>query len=615
MAKKTSTATKIGGGFLLLLLIVAMAGFGVEGFGTSVRSIGSVGDRDISTDEYARALQEEMRALSQQTGQAATMQQMQMMGVDQSVMRQLVMRATLDNEADTLGVSVSDSIVQQEILAISAFQGLDGNFDRESYRFALQSAGLSETQFEEQLRADAARGLLQTAVVAGVTAPAAQAELLLEFAGEQRDFTVVTLGRFDLDAPLPTASDAILRQFHQDNIDQFTLPEGKRLSYALVTPSMLLETLDVEDEALREEYERRAGEFRRPERRLVERLVYRDEATASEAMARMEQGEATFETLVAERGLDLEDTDMGDVTQDQLGAAGAEVFALDGPGTTGPHPTTLGPALFRVNAVLPAQETPFEAVRDDLRAELGADMAARILAQQLDDYEDLLAGGADVADLVAETEMEGGEIDWREGERDGVAAYAEFREAARAAEPGDFPEILLLDNGGLLSVELVEPLPAMPQAFEDVREEVLRAWEETEIEARLLRQAEAVREGMMQGEPLDALSGTQVSFEGLTRTDFLPDLPRDLVTMAFDLGPGETAVMAEGAQVHVIMLDDTRGPDRMNPDVQRLGMVIQQQLEQGVAQDVFAYFTTALQSEVSIQLNQSVIEAVHAQFQ
>ena len=615
MAKKTSTATKIGGGFLLLLLIVAMAGFGVEGFGTSARSIGSVGDRDISTDDYARALQEEMRALTQQTGQPVTLQQAQMMGVDQAVLRQLVMRATLDDEADTLGVSVSDSIVQREILSISAFQGLDGSFDRESYRFALQSAGLSESQFEEQLRADAARGILQTAVVAGVTVPVVQADLMLEFAGEQRDFTVLTLDRFDLDTQLPDPDDTILRQFHQDNIDRFTLPEGKRLSYALITPSMLLDTLDIDAQTLREEYDRRASEFRRPERRLVERLVYRDAAAAAEAMARLEQGEAAFETLVAERGLDLEDTDLGDVTQADLGAAGPAVFALDGPGVTGPHDTPVGPALFRVNAILPAQETPFEAVRDDLRAELGADMAARILGQQLDDYEDLLAGGASVADLVAETDMEGGEIDWREGDRDGVAAYAEFRDAAHAAELGGFPEILLLDNGGLLSVELLEALQSMPQPFEDVRAEVLNAWEETEIEARLIRQAEALRDRIAQGETLDAQSGTRVTFEGLSRTDFLPDLPRDLVTMAFDLAPGETDMMAESGQVHVLVLDDIRGPDRMNPDTQRLGMVIRQQLEQGMAQDVFAYFTTALQDETSVRLNQSVIEAVHAQFQ
>ncbi|MCC5985921.1 MAG: SurA N-terminal domain-containing protein [Rhodobacteraceae bacterium] len=615
MAKKTSTATKIGGGFLLLLLIVAMAGFGVEGFGTSARSIGKVGDRDISTNEYARALQEELRALTQQMGQPVTFQQAQLFGLDREVLQQMVMRATLDDEATSRGISVGDGTVQREILGITAFQGLDGSFDRDSYRFALQSAGLSESEFEEQLRADAARGILQAAVVSGASAPAAQRDLILEFAGERRDFTVLTLGRFDLDAPVPEPTETDLARFHEDNIDRFTLPAGKRLQYAHLTPAMLLDTLDIDEQALRDEYERRAGEFRRPERRLVERLVFRDEASAADARARLDAGEASFEALVAERGLELEDTDMGDVTAADLGAAGAQVFALDGAGVTGPHATSLGPALFRVNAILPAQETTFEEARAQLRDELGADMAARILAQQLDDYEDLLAGGGDVADLVAETEMQGGVIDWREGDRDGIAAHAEFREAARRVQAGDFPEIELLDNGGLFAIELIDELPATPQPLDDVRAAVARAWEEAEIAARLERQADALRNRLAQGEGFDDLGFAPARFEGLVRTDFLPDLPRDLVALAFELEPRASATLPDGAQVHVIVLEAVAGPDRNDPDVIRLDNVIAQQLEQSIAQDVFAYYVSALQNETAFRLNQSVIDAVHAQFQ
>ncbi len=614
MAKKTSTGTKIGGGFILLLLIVAMAGFGVEGFGTSARSIGKVGDRDISTNEYARALQEELRALTQQMGQPVPFQQAQLFGVDQGVLQQLVMRATLDNEAANLGVSVGDGIVQQEILGISAFQGIDGRFDRESYRFSLQNLGLSESEFEEQIRADAARGILQAAVVSGASASQTQRDLILEFAGEMRDFTVLTLARFDLETLVPRPSEADLAQFHEENIDQFTLPAGKRLQYALITPTMLLDTLEIDEDTLRAEYDRRASEFRRAERRLVERIVYRDDATAAEAMARIDAGEADFETLAAERGLELEDTDMGDVSVTDLGAAGASVFALDGPGVTGPHSTSLGPALFRVNAILPAQETPFAEARNQLRDELGADMAARILSQQLDDFEDLLAGGASVADLVAETEMDGGVIDWRDGDTEGVAAYAEFREAARAAQVGDFPEIMLLDNGGLFALELIEDLPAQPQPLADVRADVQRAWEEADIATRLEQQAEALQARLADGESFDDLGFVPARFSGLVRTDFLPDLPRDLVGMAFDLEPGAMAVLPQGAQVHLLRLDAVTGPDRADPDVARLGNVISQQLEQGLAQDIFAYFVSALQQDTQIRLNQAVIDAVHQQF-
>lgn len=614
MARKTSKGTKIGGGFLLLLLVLAMAGFGVDGFGTSARSIGQVGERAIPTNDYARALQEELRALTRQLGQPVTFEQAQMFGVDRAVLHQLVVRATLDNEAARLGVSVGDATVRQEILGIDSFQGIDGRFDREVYGFTLRSAGLTESEFEAQVRADAARGILQAAVVSGAVAPEIQRDLIVEHAGERRDFTVLTLSRRDLDGPLPTPGDADLAQFHADHIDRFTLPAGKRIQYALITPAMLLDTLDIGEDILRAEYDRRAAEFRRPDRRLVERLVFRDDAAAADAMARLEAGEVDFETLVAERGLELEDTDMGDVTAADLGAAAVPVFALDGPGISGPHPTALGPALFRVNAILPAHEIPFAEARARLRDELGADMAARILAQQLDDFEDLLAGGASVADLVAETDMDGGIIDWRESDTEGVAAFAEFREAARALQPVAFAEVRLLENGGLFALELIEELPARPQPLEDVRDAVRRGWEEAGIAARLYAQAEALGPRLDAGESFADLGVAPARFNAMVRTDFLPGLPRDLMALAFGLEVGASARMVDGAQVHLLRLDAVAGPDRADPDVIRLARVIEQQLDQGIAQDIFAHFVAALQQEIPIRLNQAVIDAVHRQF-
>ena len=378
---------------------------------------------------------------------------------------------------------------------------------------------------------------------------------------------------------------------------------------------MLLDTLDIDEAALREEYDRRASAFRRPERRLVERLVYRDAASAEAAMAQISDGDASFEDLVAERGLELEDTDMGDVTRDELGAAGAPVFALTEPGVTGPHETSLGPALFRVNAILPPQITEFEDAREELRQEVGADMAARLLAQQLDDYEDLLAGGASVADLAAETDMQGGRIDWRDISRDGIAAYAEFREAARAVQEGDFPRVEVLDNGGLFALEMIEALPSEPQVFDDVRDAVQRDWEQAQVTAALAGLAEDLRARAAAGESFAEMGFAPGRFPGVPRTHDSSDLPGDLVDLGFDLTEGEIAISPGDGRVRLVRVDAVIGPDRGDPDTQNLSAQIAAQLEQSLAQDVFAFFTSALQDGTSIRLNQSVIDAVNAEFQ
>ncbi|WP_288960915.1 SurA N-terminal domain-containing protein, partial [uncultured Sulfitobacter sp.] len=121
----------------------------------------------------------------------------------------------LDNEATNLGISVGDARVRDEVLKIPAFRGLSGDFDRESYRFALSQSGLSEAEFETSLREDIARTLLQGAVVGGVPAPEAYAQALSQFIGEARAITYAMLTADDLTAPVAGATPEDLQNFLQ----------------------------------------------------------------------------------------------------------------------------------------------------------------------------------------------------------------------------------------------------------------------------------------------------------------------------------------------------------------------------------------------------------------
>lgn len=608
------SAKNIAAGFLMGLLALSLLGFGVEGFGGSARSIGSVGGRDISTNEYARALQNELRVVQSQTGQSITMEQARLFGLDQMVREQLVTTAALNNEAQRLGISAGDETVQREILQISAFQGLGGQFDREAYRFALQNAGLNESEFEDSIREDVSRSILQLAVISAARAPDMLVTPLLNHQAQTRDYSILSLRSDDLATPVGMPDDAELQAFYDANIDSYTLPEGKRIRYAWLTPDMLIDTVEIDEAILRDAYEARAQEFRQPERRLVERLVFADLQQAENAMARLTAGDISFVDLAAERGLSIEDTDMGDVTRAQLGTAADAVFALNEPGFAGPVETSLGPAVFQMNAILAARETPFEDAAPQLREELVADRARRILSDDLDLFEDLLAGGATVEELASETEMRGGELDWRTGETAGIAAYESFRSAARNVQDGDFPEIQILDDGGLFTLELIEDLPPIPRPLDDIRTQVTGDWRRAQIVENLRIQADEIVEALEGGADFAALELVPERFEGMRRSDVLPDLPRDLVGTAFDMDTDDVRVVAGADRVFVIQLHAISDPDLMMDDVAGLRDALSEQLAQSVAQDLFTYFSSALRQSQPIQFNQQVIDAVHANF-
>ncbi|WP_212524644.1 peptidylprolyl isomerase [Actibacterium sp. MT2.3-13A] len=611
----TSTVKKTGNivvWILLLLLIVGLAGFGVGNFGGSVNAVGKVGDEEITVDDYARELQRALREQSAAQGRSITLAEAQATGVVAQVRASVVAAAAMDNEAGRMGLSVGDAAVRDQLLAIPAFQGVDGKFDREAYRFALEQNRLTEAEFEAQIREETARSLLQGSVVAGLRAPQAYADTLYDFIAARRSFTFARLDAAALDAPVPAPSTEQARAYYEANEPAFTAPESKRITYAWLTPDMLIDTVEVNEQMLRDLYEERLSDYVIPERRLVERLVFGTMEEAEAAAARLEAGEVTFDALVEERGLSLDDIDMGDVSAADLGAAGAPVFALQEPGVTGPHMSDLGPALFRMNAVLAAQETPFEAARDELRAELAQDRARRIIADDVTDIDDRLAAGATVEDLAKETGMELGEITYYPGLQDGIAAYDAFREAAAALQEGDFPEVIELEDGGIFAMRLDEVTAPRLRPFEEVSDAVTAGWQAEETRRLLAEKATALKALLDAGDAFETLGLTVETAEGLTRGAVTPVA---LAKRLFALEEvGQTAVVEDASGVYLARLDAILPPDDADPATTFLRQTLEGQAAQSLSQDIYAYFAESLVSGAGLTLDQTAMNAVHAQF-
>ncbi len=613
MASKGISKTLVW--ILLGLLILGLAGFGATNLSGTVRSVGSVGESEIDVNDYARALQNQIRALEAQVGGPVSFAQAQEAGIDAAVLSQLVAVTALEEETRRLGISIGDRNLGERITQIDAFRGVSGQFDREAYRFALEQAGMSEADFEEDLRAQEASTLLQNAVLGGVYAPDAYTRTLLRFLAEERDITWAVLDRDDLVTGVPVPNDADLSSFHDENQELFTLPETKRLTYAWLTPDMLIDTVEVEEETLRAAYDDRIADYVQPERRLVERLVFGSDDEASAALARITSGDATFENLVEERGLDLADVDLGDLRQEDLGAAGDGVFAAETGDTVGPLESAIGPALFRVNAILAARETTFEEALPELRDELAADRARRVVDAQIETVDDLLAGGATIEDVVAETEMQLGQIDWHAAVTEDIAAYGAFRQAAADITTEDYPDIAQLEDGGIFAMRLDEVVPPTLQPVAQIRDQVEEAWIMNAVEEALNTQVQAQAEELVSGASFEDLGMTPQSAAGLNRRGSQEDVPPEFNEILFAMSKGDVELIQGGGRVFVVRLDDVRAPDMNDPDLALLRSSIQDQTVTSTGQDYYQILANDIRTRVGIEINQQALNAVHSSFQ
>ncbi len=597
------------------LLFVGLMGFGATGLSGNISSIGSVGEKPVSVQRYYQELQSQISIASAQAGRALSFPEAQAANLPARALQTVVAERSLDSEAAMLGLSVGDDVVGEQVLANPSFRGLDGAFDRTVYRETLARSNTNVREYETDLRDGASRALLQGAVFTGVSDPLVFGEVVAKFTREGRTFTWAPLTSDNVEITLPEPTDADLQAHYDTNPELYTSLETRVLRYVWLTPDMIQDDMPVDETELRAEYEERIDEFVQAERRLIERLVFSSEEDAQTALDAINAGETTFPELVEERGLSLSDVDGGDVTEAEMGDAGAAIFASETGGVSGPFPSDLGPTLFRMNAVLAARNTTFEEALPQLREDQSAARARRVIEDQIDPITNLLAGGATLDNLVEQTDMVLGELDFTSVTTDGIAAYAAFRELAVTQNVGDYPELAELDDGGLFALEVVEIREPDLIPLNDIREDVVAGWEAQETAAAVIAAAEDKQAQLSSAVQdfafldLDAIQETNI-----TRRGFINGAPSTFLTEIFEMEQGDVRVIPNEGNAIIVRLDAITAADEADEAYSAEVASVAETVGEGIAQDIYEFYNRTVQLRTDVQINEQALNAVHTNF-
>jgi len=139
----------------------------------------------------------------------------------------------------------------------------------------------------------------------------------------------------------------------------------------------------VSDEAVRRHYVEHAADYRRPERVRLRQLLFESRAQAEAALAEIEGG-ATFGQVVARRFPEVGERAgwLGELSREDLPPELVEpVFGAPAGTVTEVLANDTGFNLFFVEARLPAERVPLEAVAEDIREQLETEARRAQLAQ------------------------------------------------------------------------------------------------------------------------------------------------------------------------------------------------------------------------------------------
>lgn len=604
---------------LLGLLILGLMGFGIGNYSGVADKIGSVGDEEITIDEYYQALQEVTRNLSSRINAQLTYPEAISLGADREAIGIVSRTAALDNEAYQIGISVGDTVVLEQIRNEPSFQGIDGNFDTNAYDFTLQNLGMSGSEFDEVVRKDVSRGLLSGSLLSDLFPSEVFWNNYLEYNFHRRTFRWIEITENMLRQPDPQAGDSDLMIYYNDNPEEFTLPSTKQITYAWLTPEMISSSLTVSEDELRSIYDSRIGEFNRPESRIVDRLVFPTSEEAALALEEINSGNTDFDQIVIDSGIRIEDIDLGEVRRSDLSAEEADlIFSTEELSILGPIQSTVGPALFRINGIIPEKETSFEDAREDIRLQRSLELAVQTIQNNFENYQDSLAAGATLEELAQETDLVLETINFNSLSTDPVTEFANFRTTAAQIDENSFPELLELDNGGVIAMRLDQTIPPTLQPFDSVREQVQDNWIAAELSKQKLLVAKEHLIALEGGAGFGAIGLGEPRKEiEVLRIDPIRDAPQELVQEVFEIEAVAkgAAFQGEDNRVALVLLDEILPPDNGSEEITGYLSFVESQIKNGLSRDIINFYTVDLISNSDLVINQEILNSVHSQLQ
>lgn len=365
----------------------------------------------ISLETVQRAWQERQSQL-QQSLKTELPEELKKQQQD-ALMNEFIRAQLLSQRAEELGFRAGDAALAETLYGISALQ-VDGKFSRDRYKAALAQQGLSEAQFEEQLRGDLEVSQLQNSIIDTAFITPAEFARLQTLEGEQRDidYALFSAKRFE-DSVVVT--DAEVQTSYQANKNKYLTPETVDLQYVELRLPDTAKEVEVTDEALRGYYDQIKDRYESAERRHARHILIAvgdgvDDAAAKkqaeEVLAKVNAG-GDFVALARQNSKDPGSAANGG----DLGWAGRGMFvapfeeALFGMSVgevRGPIKTQFGYHIIKLDEIEAARSKPFEEVRAEVEAEYRNDRARSLFYDKTQQLADAAFSSLTELDSVAQ---------------------------------------------------------------------------------------------------------------------------------------------------------------------------------------------------------------------
>lgn len=395
------------GRILLILCLSPLALLGIESYfqgGVDPNQVAQVGEASVGLSEYQNAVNSRRSEILEQLDDASLLNEDVL---HEQVLKGLIDRTLLEQQAGKLGMTVSDDTINRLLLQEEIFKDENGEFSNEQFSFFLRQRGMTKDQLFAEFRNQLSLDQLNASIVGTAIYPMKAVNQLIDLQLESRNVWLQRFNWQDYQQQV-NLTDADIQTYYDANKDTLKSDAMVDLAYIQISPSTI-KVDDITTEELQQQYEAyKQGLAVVDERQLSQILVTGDDAKArAESIKnRLDKGES-FTALAK-----AESDDPSGETGGAIGRFNPSVFGDDAAAVetalqglsvgdvTAPIKTSFGYQIFMITEDSGSKVPTMESMREELTAKAKEYKRQAVYADKVTAINDLAADGFSIEDIA-----------------------------------------------------------------------------------------------------------------------------------------------------------------------------------------------------------------------
>ena len=395
------------GRILLILCLSPLALLGVESYfggGVDPNQIAQVGEASVGLSEYQTAVNNRRTETLEQIDDASLLNEDVL---HEQVLKGLIDRTLLEQQAGKLGMTVSDDTINRLLRQEEIFKDADGNFSNDQFSNFLRQRGMTKDQLFAEFRNQLSLDQLNASIVGTAVYPMQAVSQLIDLQLESRNIWLHRFNWQDYQEQVKLSKNDI-QAYYDANKDTLKSAAMVDLAYLQLSPQTVQVT-DVTTEDLEQQYAAyKQGLAVVDERKISQILITGKDAKAraDKVKARLDKGEA-FSKLAKTESDDPSGETGGDIGRFNPSVFGNDAAAVEKAleglsvgDVSAPVKTSFGYQIFTVTEDNGSKVPSLESMREELTVKAKEYKRQEMYADKVTAINDLAADGFSIEDIA-----------------------------------------------------------------------------------------------------------------------------------------------------------------------------------------------------------------------